>query len=313
MLASPAARALLAAVITVTIWTTFIVYARAAAHRTLTPFDITFARILGAAVLIVPWGMWLVHKARRENANAQSWLGVSPLSFSLTAKLGFFGAVLYPVIAYSGFFFAPAAHAAVLMPGFLPLWTALLALFILSTPIPPRRRIGLALIVSGGLLVGGGSLLRAFEGGRVWFGDVLFLAGSFCWAIYTVQMRKSAVPAIEATIAITFFALLTFVPIYGALAFFGVVQSKLASAPWRELIEQAFMQGVLSVVISGITFLMMVNYYGPVRSTMITALVPGLAAIGGVIFLNEPLSWNVVLGLAAVSVGIVFGVKPIAR
>jgi drug/metabolite transporter (DMT)-like permease len=310
---SPQLRALLAAIITVVIWTTFIVYARAAAHKTLTPFDITFARILGAAVLIVPWGVWLVRKAKRENPQAQSWLGVSPLSFSLTALLGFFGALLYPVIAYSGFFFAPAAHAAVLMPGFLPLWTALLALFILNTPIPSRRRMGLALIVCGGLLVGGGSLLRAFEGGRVWLGDVLFLSGSFCWAIYTVNMRKSAVPAIEATIAITFFALLTFVPVYGLLAWSGVVQSKLAIAPWREILEQAFMQGVLSVVVSGITFLMMVNHYGPVRSTMITALVPGLAAVGGVLFLGEPLSWNVVLGLAAVSIGIVFGVKPIQR
>jgi drug/metabolite transporter (DMT)-like permease len=123
-------------------------------------------------------------------------------------------------------------------------------------------------------------------------------------------MRQSAAPAIESTIAVTFFALLTFVPVYGALAYYGIVQSKLALAPWRELIEQAFMQGGLSVVVSGITFLMRVSHYGPVRSTMITALVPGLAAMGGVFILGEPLSWNIVLGLLAVSVGIVFGVKP---
>jgi hypothetical protein len=78
------------------------------------------------------------------------------------------------------------------------------------------------------------------------------------------------------------------VPEYGALAFFGVVQSKLAVAPWRELIEQTFMQGILSILVSGITFLMMVNHYGPVRSTMITALLPGLAAMGGVnLFTNR--------------------------
>lgn len=308
---SQSKKALLAAIVTVTIWTGFIVYARAAAHRTLTPLDITFARIIGAALIVVPWGWWRVRQQRVAGADTRhAWLGISPLSFALTCKLGLFGAVLYPVIAYSGFFFAPAAHAAVLMPGFLPLWTALLAWVLLGTPIQPRRRVGLGLIVCGGLLVGGGSLLRAFQGGSVWVGDVLFLTGSFTWAIYTVLMRKSAVPAIEATIAITFFALLTFVPIYGGLAYLGVVPSKLAAAPWQEIAEQAFVQGGLSVVVSGITFLMMVNHYGPVRSTMITALVPGLAALGGVLFLGEPLSWNVVLGLVAVSVGIVFGVKP---
>jgi drug/metabolite transporter (DMT)-like permease len=52
---------------------------------------------------------------------------------------------------------------------------------------------------------------------------------------------------------------------------------------------------------------------------MITALVPGLSAIAAVVFLGEPLGWNVLAGLTLVTVGIVFGVwtaqvamKPIA-
>jgi drug/metabolite transporter (DMT)-like permease len=44
---------------------------------------------------------------------------------------------------------------------------------------------------------------------------------------------------------------------------------------------------------------------------MITALVPGLSALGAVLFLGEPLYWNLLLGLALVTVGIVFGVKPV--
>jgi drug/metabolite transporter (DMT)-like permease len=299
----------IAAVITVAIWASFIVIARAMTHRTLTPFDITFVRILGAALVLVPWGIWWVRRARKIDPAALHWLGVSPLSFRTTATLGLAGAVIYPCIAYSGFFFAPAAHASVLMPGFLPLWTAVLAFFVLRTPIPSRRRIGLALIVGGGLLVGGASLLNAFDGGKVWIGDLLYLAGSFMWAIYTVSVRKSGAEAIPATIAITFFALLTFVPVYGLLALGGVVDSKLAVTPWREIAFQAFVQGFLSVVVSGITFVRMISHYGPVRTTMITAVVPGLSAIGAAIFLSEPLHWNVILGLSLVTLGIVFGVK----
>ncbi|MDP2819446.1 MAG: EamA family transporter [Polaromonas sp.] len=63
-----------------------------------------------------------------------------------------------------------------------------------------------------------------------------------------------------------------------------------------------------SVVVSGITFTKMVQYFGPVRSTMITAVVPGLSALGAVFFLGEPLHWNLLAGLALVTVGIVFGV-----
>jgi drug/metabolite transporter (DMT)-like permease len=64
-----------------------------------------------------------------------------------------------------------------------------------------------------------------------------------------------------------------------------------------------------SVVISGITFVRMIQYFGPVRSTMITALVPGLSALGAVLFLHEPLHWNLLAGLVLVTVGIVFGVQ----
>lgn len=72
-----------------------------------------------------------------------------------------------------------------------------------------------------------------------------------------------------------------------------------------------FFQGVGSVVISGITFTKMIQHFGPVRST-ITALVPGLSAIAAAVILHEPLGWNVLLGLALVTSGIVFGVRQAA-
>jgi drug/metabolite transporter (DMT)-like permease len=63
------------------------------------------------------------------------------------------------------------------------------------------------------------------------------------------------------------------------------------------------------VVISGITFTQMIRHFGPVRSTMITALVPGLSALGAVLLLGEPLRWNLGLGLTLVTAGILFGVR----
>lgn len=46
---------------------------------------------------------------------------------------------------------------------------------------------------------------------------------------------------------------------------------------------------------------------------MITALVPGLSALGAVVFLGEPLHWNLIAGLALVTGGILFGVRAAAR
>ena len=302
---------IIAAVITVLIWTSFIVVARFSARLTLTSFDISFLRYLAAACVLIPVGIWLVKKRAATDPSLPSWLGMSPMAFKTTALVGSIAGVAYPLLAYSGFFFAPAAHASVLLPGSLPLWTTLIAFLILKTPISAMRGIGLAMIFVGDLLVGGASLLKAFSGGNVWVGDLLFLGASCSWATYSVLTRKLALPAINATVALTVFAAMTFVPVYAALVLAGIVPSKLAQAPWSEIIFQGLYQGIGSVVISGITFVKMIEIFGPVRSTMITAIVPILSAISAVIFLNEPLGWNLLVGLVMVTVGIMFGVRPV--
>jgi drug/metabolite transporter (DMT)-like permease len=299
------------AIVTVSIWVSFIVVARAMAHKTLTPFDIGFVRFIAAAIVLIPWGIYLVRKARIENPSATSWLGVAPLDFKTSAFIGLFAGIGYSCFAYSGFFFAPASHASVLMPGMLPLWTAMLAFFFLGTPITPRRAIGLALIALAAVLVGGTSVVKSFGVGDTWKGDLLFLAASFCWGTYTMLARKYQLGAIQATIAVSVFAFVTYVPVYGMLAFTHTIHTQLFAAPWGEIILQGFLQGILSVVISGITFVKMVETFGPVRSTMITSVVPPMSALGAVVFLGEPLHWNLVLGLVLATVGIVFGVKSV--
>ena len=302
------AAGLVAALVTVAIWTGFIVIGRASAGFSLLPFDIALLRIVGAGAVLLPWGWWL---ARRERAAASLW-GLSPLPLPLRPTLlaGLFGGLLYALLCYAGFFFAPAAHASVLMPGSLPLWTALLAAALLGERIPAARALGLACILAGGLLVGGAGLLAALAGGgEVWKGDLIFIGASFCWSMYGVLARRFGLDPVRATIAISVFALLAYLPTFALLVATGVLPTRLGAAPWGEIVFQMLFQGVGSVVISGITFVQMVRAFGPVKSTMITALVPGLSALGAVIFLGEPLGWNLLAGLALVTAGILFGVR----
>lgn len=313
---SPRTVGLMATVVTVIIWTSFIIIARASADParggTLMPFDIAFCRIVGASVILLPWGWLLSYRDRARGVGQSAFWGVSPLSLRVTATVGLFGGLLYALLAYSGFAFAPAVHASVLMPGSLPLWTALLAAAVLHDRITLARALGLGLIVLGDLLVGGASLLHAFDGGEVWKGDLLFMLAALCWACYSVLARRHALNAVRATIAITAFAFVSYVPVYAALTLAHVTAGQVFSAPWREVLFQALFQGWGSVVISGITFTKMIQHFGPVRSTMITALVPGLSALGAVLFLGEPLAWNLATGLALVTVGILFGVRAAA-
>lgn len=310
---SPRSIGLAAAVVTVLIWTSFILIARASADPArggvLTPLDLAFCRIVGASLILLPWGAWLVRQDRAQGLHGASWLGVSPLTAGITVKVGIFGGLVYAMLAYSGFAYAPALHASVLMPGSLPLWTALLAAWLLRDRITPTRAVGLGLIVLGDLLVGGLSLLRAFDGGQVWLGDVLFMSAAMCWATYSVLARHHGLEAVRATIAITTLAFVVYVPGYSVLVLSGLVNGHVFTAPWRDVLFQATFQGWGSVVISGITFTQMIRHFGPVRSTMITALVPGLSALGAVVLLGEPLRWNLAAGLMLVTAGILFGVR----
>ena len=122
-------------------------------------------------------------------------------------------------------------------------------------------------------------------------------------------MRRWALDAVRTTIAITAFAFVTYMPVYSVLLWLQWVPGRAWVAPWPDMAFQMLFQGVGTVVVSGITFTKMIQHFGPVRSTMITALVPGLSALLAVLVLGEPLGWNVLAGLALVTAGIVFGVR----
>ena len=307
-----------AALVTISIWTSFIVIARASAALSLNPMDIVFLRFIGAALVLLPWGWWLVRRQRRHPPaglaapQGDSFFGLSPLPLRTTVMVGSVGGLIYSVLAYSGFFFAPAAHASVLLPGSLPMWTALLTILVLHERIPGARMFGLGLILLGGLLVGGRSLLEAFAGADAWKGDLFFLSAAFCWASYAVMARRFQLDAVRATIAVSVFSIIVYLPGYLLAVASGLLPSRLLSAPLGEVLFQTAFQGIASVAIAGITFTTMVRHFGPVRSTMMTAVVPGLSALAAALFLGEPLGWNLVLGLALVTLGMLFGLRAAA-
>lgn len=304
MTLSPRTTGLLAAFVTVGAWTAFIVGSRAAvAQRTLAPLDVAVIRVAFAAAVLLPWGWWLCR------GRSGTWLRISPLSARTSAALGLLAGLTFPLAAYHAFLFAPAAHASVLMPGLLPLWTAALSVLVLRERLGLQRALGLGMVLAGAVTVASHSLAQAGTGGEAWKGDLLFMSASFSWAIFTILCRRWQISAVHSNIAVLTFASVTLLPAYALLVATGTVSSRLAEAPWREILTQGVLQGWLSVVISGIGFMKMVESFGPVRTTMITAVVPGLSALCAMALLGEPLSWVVVAGLACVTAGIFVGVR----
>lgn len=282
------------------IWTSFILVARSSARHSLLPLDIAFLRFLFSGVLALPLAWWWgAQRLRAELGGAAALKRV--------AALALFAGMGYCSLAYSGFFFAPAAHAAVLLPGSLPMWTALFAAWLLRERLTRGRVAGLLLIASGDVLVGGSSLLQAFDGSGTWRGDLLFLSASACWGAYSVLCRRWQVGAVPATVAIALGCLFSFVPLYGLGLWTGAVPTGLPQAPWREIVFQAVYQGGLAMLVAGLAFTQVITTFGPVRTTMLTAMVPVLAALAAVPLLGEPLNAAALGGLACVTGGLLLG------
>lgn len=289
------------------IWTSFILIARGSARHALTAFDIAFLRFLFSGLAVLPLVAWRARKASRLGA------AIGGLNLRQVLALGAVAGIGYCLLAYNGFFLAPVAHGAVLLPGSLPLWTALLAALFLHEPLSRSRMLGLALIVLGDLLVGGASLMQAFEGGSVWKGDLLFLGAAATWSCYAVLCRKWGIGPVDATLAIALSSLILFVPPYAVGVAAGWWPSGLAHAGWAEIMFQGVYQGGLAMLVAGFAFTQVVASFGPVRTTMITALVPVLAALAAVPLLDEPLTALPLAGLVCVTLGLSIGLRAARR
>jgi drug/metabolite transporter (DMT)-like permease len=285
------------------IWTSFILIARVSAKGHLSPFDIAFLRFVFSGLVVLPLvltrGRWLLDQLAAD----------ARLALARAAALAALAGIGYCSFAYSGFFFAPVTHAAVLLPGSLPLYTALFAALLLGERFRRARLVGLATMVVGDLLIGGTSLLQAFSGDQTWKGDVLFLGASVSWALYSVLCRRWRLDAVPATCAIAIVCLASYVPLFAVGAAAGLVPTRLPSAPWSEIAFQAVYQGGLSMLVAGVAFTQVIKTFGPVHTTMITAVVPMLAAVSAVPLLGEPMTAVGVLGLFCVTLGLLVGLR----
>jgi len=274
-------RGYLFAVLTVAIWAGFIVISRLGGTSLLTAFDVAALRFGAASLALLPF--WWMRRASVKLFNRRN------------AVLALTGGVGYALLAYSGFKLAPAAHAAVLMPGVLPFQIALYAWLLLGERPNGARWIALLLIAVGVMCLA----TDVFQGGHIaWTGDLLFLSASASWALYTVLVRRWAVDPWNATIGVTFLATLVYLPIY--LLF---LPRHLAAASAVAIVTQALYQGVIVAVVAMILYMKALVKIGPTRLGTFMAVVPAIAGLISAPLLGEALSPWIIAGLLFVSSG----------
>ncbi len=267
------------------IWSGFVLASRLSAQQALTAWDVAALRYAGAFLGAVPLALVF------------GWPRLPPLRLVAVVGTAAFG---YPLFAYAGFGFSPAAHAGVLLPGILPFLTAALAVPLLGERWTRRRLLSLGVVGAGIALLAADSF---GDHPGAWRGDLLFVAASCCWALYTVLVRRWGVGALEATLAAALWAAPLYLPVWWLL-----LPTNLAAVPTGVVLFQAAYQGGLAVLAAGFLFTTAVTTLGAARTTTIAALVPVAVALAAWPLLGEALGPAGLAGVVLVSAGIILGV-----
>jgi drug/metabolite transporter (DMT)-like permease len=283
---------LIAVFFTICIWAGFILVSRHGGKSVLTGWDVTALRF-GVGALIALFFLPRV--------------ALPPYKVILLFSM--FGGVGYAIAVYVAFRLAPAAHAAVLLPGALPFSTAVIAWLWLRQKPSPSQRIALMLVFVGIALTAADTLSHgAHLTGMQMFGDLLFLCGSSFWAVFTLLLRRYPVPPLTAAVSTTLGSAILYLPIWWLF-----LPSTLEQAPTAEIAMQAIYQGVLVVFVAMMLYTFAVRRLGAQTVALLMAIVPGLAAMAAVPVLGEPLSMLTLAGLGAVTTGALLGARLVSR
>lgn len=104
-------------------------------------------------------------------------------------------------------------------------------------------------------------------GSRQNIGHAMFIGAGLLWACYTVAMRKARLEGLHAAAIAAVASLITYVPVYAII--FG---TSLFNAPWRDIALQAFVQGLLTAVISLMLYGRAVSILGASNGSAFAAL-----------------------------------------
>ena len=265
----------------VSIWAGWIVIARQGLRSSLTPWDIAALRFGVAGVLMLP-----IVLAKGLAIGRLGWIGLAAIVL---------GGAAPAFLANTGLLFAPAAQAGALFPGVMPLMVAMVAAMVLGEPITRTKLLGFALILPGVVAItvaSGGQL-----GSRQNLGHALFLSAGLAWAFYTVAMRRAWLDGLHAAALSAVGSMLLYLPIFWVLP-----GTAITRAAWFDIVLQAFVQGVLTAVVSLVLYGRAVNVLGASSGAAFAALCLAMTAVFAIPILGEwprAIDWTAIISISA--------------
>jgi len=275
----------------VIIWAGWLVATRFAVNEAVAPLDLALLRYGVPAICLAPW-WWQCGVFPRQ----------TPL-WALVMMMGW-GApfVIFMAMAMQT---ASVAHVAAIVPCVMPLIAAAMSFSLFGERFGLSERIGFALIAVGAAFV---IVPLVLDGNQTALGNIgLLLVCATGWASFTVAFRRSGLTPPQAAGLVCLYST---VVVGALLLWFG---SSLSSMSWQVVAFHSIAQGLLSGAVATIAFGYAIQTLGPPRASSFSALVPGLAAIIGFLWLGEVPSILDIIALGAASLGVAFANRAFGR
>lgn len=247
-------------------------------------------RVVGAAVLLL---LWCRLRGIALFASDGS-LGAGLLAGALFA-IEF--ALIFSALAVS------SASRATLLLYTSPFWVALvLPLFVRSERMRPPQWLGLLLAFVAVAFVLRDSAALAADSGARWQGDLLAIASGLSWGLTTVAIRTTRLMQVSAE-KLLFYQLAVAAV---TLPLLSLALGETWNWHWSGFVQVSLgLQTVVGAFISYLVWMWMLGRYPATRISSFVFFTPVFALLFGALWLQEPVSLNLVAGLALVAAGMV--------
>lgn len=268
--------------VTMCIWGGFTILSRLSAKWGIVAWDLTALRFAFAFSILVPILLY--------QRNYQFLFKKQAIVLALVGGIG------YCVTVYSGFYFSPAAHAAIFLNGFIPVCTALAAWLIYKQPFDRHMWVSIGVISIS--LIAMTYLLLMNSRQPFGVGDVLFVLGAMCWGVFSVLLRESNMTAWQAMCSVAIWSAILYLPVYWLF-----IPKHLEEVEPLHIAIQTLFHGVLVVIVATICYVEAIKRLGAFQAGSIVTLAPFIAAVLAIPLLNEPVSPAIICGLIGIGIG----------
>ena len=231
-----------------------------------------------------------------------AWRGIPLFKRDQTLGAGLLAGGLFAsefIGIYAGLSYTNASRLTVFLYSSVFVVAILLPRFLPAERLNGKQWLGLVVAFCAVAIAFSEGLLSADTGH--WRGDLLAIAAAVFWGLTTLVLRVTRLAQASAEKAL-FYQI-------GMAATVTTVASLITQEPWTlQYSNYAWwslgLQSVVGAFISYLTWMWMLRHYPATRMASFTFLTPVFALIFGVGFLDEHLSWQLLVAIAGVAAGI---------